>query len=45
VPLIGFLGLTVIAMLLFIYASAQVNKGFVALAWVSGLAAVATGLI
>lgn len=44
-PLLGLLDLTVVALLLFIRVDAPVNKAATAIAWVSGLTAVAIGLI
>jgi hypothetical protein len=45
VPLLGLLDLTVVALLLFIHVDNRMHKGAAAIAWVSGLMAVATGLI
>jgi hypothetical protein len=45
VPLLGLLDLTVVALLLFIRVENPMHKGAAAIAWVSGLTAVAIGLI
>lgn len=45
VPLLGLLDLTVVALLLFIHVDRPMNKAATAIAWGTGLTAVATGLI